>query len=194
MPECKDRNSIYFTICLRFCKNIILLRRFFPFFLNFIKKIYPFLYLVKIRFRIRNIWRVNASKEEPFIFRAKKLQCEFPLEKSSARLFLSREDFPLFFFFFAYLMISHPCVLVSFLVPQGNMTEFKALVDHYETLARQFREKKKVKKLDPFNGLISPLYSRRRKDKKKGKDWILRIRIFIYYCVLFDTPWRNRKF
>lgn len=167
--------------------------KIFPVFLNFIKKIYPFLYLVKIRFRIRNIWRVNASKEEPFIFRAKKLQCEFPLEKSSARLFLSREDFPLFFFFFfAYLMISHPCVLVSFLVPQGNMTEFKALVDHYETLARQFREKKKIKKLDPFNGLISPLYSRRRKDKKKGKDWILRI--FIYYCVLFDTPWRNRKF
>lgn len=104
MPECKDRNSIYFTICLRFCKNIILLRRFFPFFLNFIKKIYPFLYLVKIRFRVRNIWRVNASKEEPFIFRAKKLQCEFPLEKSSARLFLSREDFPLFFFFFC---VSH---------------------------------------------------------------------------------------
>lgn len=107
MPECKDRNSIYFTICLRFCKNIILLRRFFPFFKNFIKKIYLFLYLVKIRFRVRNIWRVNASKEEPFIFRAKKLQCEFPLEKSSARLFLSREDFPLFFFFFLRISWFH---------------------------------------------------------------------------------------
>lgn len=48
------------------------------------------------------------------------------------------------------LLISRPCVLVSLLIPQGNMTRLKVLVDHHETLVRQFARKKK----NMFNGFL----------------------------------------
>lgn len=49
------------------------------------------------------------------------------------------------------LLISRPCVLVSLLIPQGNMTRLKVLVDHHETLVRQFARKKKK---NMFNGFL----------------------------------------
>lgn len=95
---------------------------------------------------------------------------------------------PRFPLFSPYLsLISHPCVLVSFL--REIWLNFKALVDHWESTT--ISRKKKRKKLDPFNGLISPLYfeKKERLKKKKGSNppysyiWYFNL-LFIY--LLFD--------
>lgn len=67
------------------------------------------------------------------------------------------------------LLISRPCVLVSLLIPQGNMTRLKVLVDHHETLVRQFTRKKKKKNM--FNGFLinKPQFLQEKRKKEMAK-------------------------
>lgn len=79
------------------------------------------------------------------------------------------------------LLISRPCVLVSLLIPQGNMTRLKVLVDHHETLVRQFaREKKK----NMFNGFLinKPQFLQEKRKKEMTEIWC-----FVNQFHVFDT-------
>lgn len=132
------------------------------------------IFFLKIRFWVQNESFDELSKEEPFI----------PCKQVGEILFPFHQDSPLFSPYLS--LISHPCVLVSFL--REIWLNFKALVDHWESTT--ISRKKKRKKLDPFNGLISPLYfekkERLKKKKKKGSNppysYIWYFNLLFIYC------------
>lgn len=124
------------------------------------------IFFLKIRFWVQNESFDELSKEEPFI----------PCKQVGEILFPFHQDYPLFSPYLS--LISHPCVLVSFL--REIWLNFKALVDHWESTT--ISRKKKRKKLDPFNGLISPLYFEKKERLKKKKK---RIESSIFVSLIF---------
>lgn len=129
------------------------------------------IFFLKIRFWVQNESFDELSKEEPFI----------PCKQVGEILFPFHQDSPLFSPYLS--LISHPCVLVSFL--REIWLNFKALVDHWESTTISRKKKKKTRSVQ----LISPLYfekkERLKKKKKKGSNppysylWYFNL-LFIY--------------
>lgn len=124
------------------------------------------IFFLKIRFWVQNESFDELSKEEPFI----------PCKQVGEILFPFHQDYPLFSPYLS--LISHPCILVSFL--REIWLNFKALVDHCEK-ARQFREKKK-KKTRSVQRTNKPIIFREKGKIKKKKK---RIESSIFVSLIF---------
>lgn len=128
------------------------------------------IFFLKIRFWVQNESFDELSKEEPFI----------PCKQVGEILFPFHQDSPLFSPYLS--LISHPCVLVSFL--REIWLNFKALVDHWESTTISRKKKKKTRSVQ----LISPLYfeKKERLKKKKGSNppysYIWYFNLLFIYC------------